>query len=949
MPKGPAEEGTLEYARERLANYQSPAAIAKMDPTKRQRKVDKWTKEIKRLRQLQLPPMIPISQPPVWPQPPKRPPKKRPPKKRKPPPKKRKPPQTQGIDIENADENARLRRGKRRRGAKPIYDVTQTRVFRSPTGSKDARKLDMMTGEVVDLDKQELSPAPPPPKKKGKRGPAPKGGKPSNFGNKHISYNEVPPGSGQYRTIIKGTKPGGWYISNKEGTEQKKDMEHAYNFGTVTRANRDRRYVDAAAAAKANYKKNHSHAAKLATRTSGLGITTKTNKDGQQIYIIKSTGQNFGTDLEAAQKAAYEKRYGKASSAKVVLKKALRNHTVKELQEICRKHGIKFARKKKQYIENIQAHIDKQVKIKKEPGVEQGQVEQGEVKIKREIKQEPKEPTPDVQILGGDLPEPKLESSPDVAVVNPPPTAHELRQGQSDFIVYLGGRPNRRVTDQVNYTGVQVIGGEKGARISSEVASSLGRDTYDRAQLPGLDTGEDDVSVHGFDDALPAEPQQIPQFVDVGVEGEAESVATDQLESVADAIPPKPPKPPKPQPKPPTIPEATEDELDEKRSQISTQPSPPPKPPKPPPPPPLQPKSSPPPESEPQLPEALLDDPDSDEFVPGEEEEEEEEEEEPEQIPLAAVEALQEGVVGRSKVPGSTNMGKTLPTRYTDDPNVVSGQLELVMHKDKPKPKPKPKPNPMFDMVSVFDDGVTVATEVTDNEAETGNEDPFYDEANDALYAEMLQLVDIDNNKTREQFVANGRKLMDPKFDPIREEVEEQMEALAEDLPQEWMELEKTPSPKPIEPKKTPSSKPIEPTPTPEPEEKEDETEQVVPAQPEQVVPAQPLNQQQLARRRNFPAYTAARAQGLRVGYRMVRRRPIPFAQIQQAEAPPRPPGRTINPAVVNWYAQQSFEPKYEEDDMSKLYPWLFGSEGLYSGIVCPYPCRVVNGACDCD
>ena len=90
------------------------------------------------------------------------------------------------------------------------------------------------------------------------------------------------------------------------------------------------------------------------------------------------------------------------------------------------------------------------------------------------------------------------------------------------------------------------------------------------------------------------------------------------------------------------------------------------------------------------------------------------------------------------------------------------------------------------------------------------------------------------------------------------------------------------------------------------------------------------------------------RAQGYVPRPRMVVRRAVPFAQIQQAEAP-RPPGRTINPAVINWYAQQSFEPEYEEDDMSKLYPWLFGSEGLYSGIVCPYPCRVVNGACDCD
>ena len=61
-----------------------------------------------------------------------------------------------------------------------------------------------------------------------------------------------------------------------------------------------------------------------------------------------------------------------------------------------------------------------------------------------------------------------------------------------------------------------------------------------------------------------------------------------------------------------------------------------------------------------------------------------------------------------------------------------------------------------------------------------------------------------------------------------------------------------------------------------------------------------------------------------------------------------RPPGNPINPAVVQMYAAQAFEPKYEEDDMSKRYPWLFGGRGLYSGMVCEYPCRMVNGACVC-
>ena len=56
-----------------------------------------------------------------------------------------------------------------------------------------------------------------------------------------------------------------------------------------------------------------------------------------------------------------------------------------------------------------------------------------------------------------------------------------------------------------------------------------------------------------------------------------------------------------------------------------------------------------------------------------------------------------------------------------------------------------------------------------------------------------------------------------------------------------------------------------------------------------------------------------------------------------------------LNPTTVNWYRAQAFEPKYKKDTMSEMYPWLFGPEGLYSEMECPYPCRVVNGVCDCD
>ena len=64
------------------------------------------------------------------------------------------------------------------------------------------------------------------------------------------------------------------------------------------------------------------------------------------------------------------------------------------------------------------------------------------------------------------------------------------------------------------------------------------------------------------------------------------------------------------------------------------------------------------------------------------------------------------------------------------------------------------------------------------------------------------------------------------------------------------------------------------------------------------------------------------------------------------------PPGRRLNPRLIGWYSQQSFDPPdYEQDEMSKLYPWLFGPQGLYGGMVipkCEYPCKWVDGACEC-
>ena len=63
------------------------------------------------------------------------------------------------------------------------------------------------------------------------------------------------------------------------------------------------------------------------------------------------------------------------------------------------------------------------------------------------------------------------------------------------------------------------------------------------------------------------------------------------------------------------------------------------------------------------------------------------------------------------------------------------------------------------------------------------------------------------------------------------------------------------------------------------------------------------------------------------------------------------PPGRTLNPVLIGWYYQQAFSDDYEQDEMSKLYPWLFGPQGLYGGMhvpKCDYPCEMKNGVCEC-
>ena len=48
------------------------------------------------------------------------------------------------------------------------------------------------------------------------------------------------------------------------------------------------------------------------------------------------------------------------------------------------------------------------------------------------------------------------------------------------------------------------------------------------------------------------------------------------------------------------------------------------------------------------------------------------------------------------------------------------------------------------------------------------------------------------------------------------------------------------------------------------------------------------------------------------------------------------------------YYYQQAFVPRYKIDDMAIAYPWLFGEDGLYSGVECQWPCRSVNGKCVC-
>ena len=63
-----------------------------------------------------------------------------------------------------------------------------------------------------------------------------------------------------------------------------------------------------------------------------------------------------------------------------------------------------------------------------------------------------------------------------------------------------------------------------------------------------------------------------------------------------------------------------------------------------------------------------------------------------------------------------------------------------------------------------------------------------------------------------------------------------------------------------------------------------------------------------------------------------------------------QPPGNQINENVVGWYYEKAFEPKYKKDDMSELYPWLFGEQGLYGAMYesCEYPCEIIDGVCVC-
>ena len=55
----------------------------------------------------------------------------------------------------------------------------------------------------------------------------------------------------------------------------------------------------------------------------------------------------------------------------------------------------------------------------------------------------------------------------------------------------------------------------------------------------------------------------------------------------------------------------------------------------------------------------------------------------------------------------------------------------------------------------------------------------------------------------------------------------------------------------------------------------------------------------------------------------------------EQVRPPVRPPVRLgarvpINPQAVNWYSENAFCLPVEKDIMSKVYPWLFGKNGLY-------------------
>ena len=76
----------------------------------------------------------------------------------------------------------------------------------------------------------------------------------------------------------------------------------------------------------------------------------------------------------------------------------------------------------------------------------------------------------------------------------------------------------------------------------------------------------------------------------------------------------------------------------------------------------------------------------------------------------------------------------------------------------------------------------------------------------------------------------------------------------------------------------------------------------------------------------------------------------IPAARPQYVPAGALP-GAPLHPRVVNFYYDQAFNLKVEEDDMCKKYPWLFGGDGLYGGLYvekCEFPCQVIDGVCVC-